>query len=67
MAVILGDTRPRFLSKLLSGQAPQTSAARLGPALVETVLAGGYPETLARSAGPKRWPEALGPAGRIGI
>jgi predicted AAA+ superfamily ATPase len=53
-AEILGDSRPHFLSSLYSGQAPKASAVRLGSDLVATVLAGGYPEALARSAWPRR-------------
>jgi predicted AAA+ superfamily ATPase len=53
-AEILGETRPHFLSSLFAGHAPRAGAARLGPDLVERVLAGGYPEALARSAWARR-------------
>jgi predicted AAA+ superfamily ATPase len=53
-AEVLGDTRPGFLSSLFSGQAPKAGVMRLGSDLVESVLAGGYPEALARKSWPRR-------------
>ncbi len=53
-AEVLGDTRPGFLSSLFSGQAPKAAVMRLGSDLVESVLAGGYPEALARKSWARR-------------
>jgi predicted AAA+ superfamily ATPase len=53
-AEILGDTRPSFLSSLFSGRPPQVGEVRLGSELVERVLAGGYPEALARNSWARR-------------
>lgn len=47
-AEIHGAVRPGFLTALFSGRVPSVGAPRLGTDLVETVLAGGYPEALAR-------------------
>jgi len=48
---ILGLPEPKFLASLFAGHAPGTGPVRLGPDLVDLVLAGGYPEALAR----ERW------------
>lgn len=53
-AEVLGDARPTFLSSLFAGHAPRAGATRVGPDLVETVLAGGYPEALARKGWARR-------------
>lgn len=49
---ILGQPAPLFLTSLFTGQAPKAGPVRLGPDLIDLVLAGGYPEALAR----RRWP-----------
>lgn len=48
---ILSQPPPSFLASLLSGQPPKAGVPRLGADLVDLVLAGGYPEAIAR----KRW------------
>lgn len=50
----LRGTPSAFLSSAFAGQVPGTGVAVLGPALVETVLAGGYPEALARRSWVRR-------------
>ncbi len=45
----LRATRPLFLSKAFAGEAPSSRIPVLDDDLVETVLAGGYPEALTRS------------------
>lgn len=50
---------PRFLSRALQGLTPEATAPVLGGDLVETVLAGGYPEALARKGWARRQDWAL--------
>lgn len=50
----LRGTRSRFLETIFAGQAPKVSAPLLGKALVEVVLAGGYPEALERRTWTRR-------------
>ena len=40
--------RPSFLDQVFAGETPQSATAVVGDDLVETVLAGGYPEALVR-------------------
>ena len=47
----LRGTRPSFLDRAFAGETPDTMTPVVGDGLVETVLAGGYPEALTRS----RW------------
>lgn len=42
------DKPSSFLKQVFSGQAPSTRSATVGKALVEVVLAGGYPEAISR-------------------
>jgi predicted AAA+ superfamily ATPase len=46
--------RPRFLEVLWSGGFPTRSTERLGPALIQRIVAGGYPAALARPTAPRR-------------
>lgn len=48
-----------FLERALGGKAPKASDATIGEALVEAVLAGGYPEALARRGWTRRQDWAL--------
>jgi predicted AAA+ superfamily ATPase len=50
---------PGFLTRALQGQPPRTRAPMLGADLVETVLAGGYPEALTRKGWARRQDWAL--------
>ena len=50
---------PRFLSRALQGLTPEATTPVLGGDLVETVLAGGYPEALARKGWARRQDWAL--------
>lgn len=45
---------PRFLDALFAGRFTTRSSARLGAALAERVVAGGYPPALARASGRRR-------------
>ena len=45
----LRGTRPSFLEKAFAGETPKSTTAVTGEDLLETVLAGGYPEALTRS------------------
>ena len=51
---ILRRPPPSFLASLFAGEAPNPGPPKLGPDLVEIVLAGGYPEALARSSATRR-------------
>ena len=51
---ILRRPPPSFLASLFAGEAPNSEFPKLGPDLVEIVLAGGYPEALARSSATRR-------------
>ncbi|CAN7494345.1 ATP-binding protein [Phenylobacterium sp. LjRoot225] len=51
---ILRRPAPQFLTSLFAGQAPTAGPVRLGPDLIDLVLAGGYPEALARRSWPRR-------------
>jgi predicted AAA+ superfamily ATPase len=51
---ILGRPAPQFLTSLFAGQTPKAGSARLGLDLIDLVLAGGYPEALARKSWPRR-------------
>ncbi len=50
----LRDTRPSFLDRAFTGESPVSRTPIVGEDLVETVLAGGYPEALTRSAWRRR-------------
>ncbi len=50
----LHDALPSFLDKTFSGQPPTSGAPVVGDDLVETVLAGGYPEALTRATWRRR-------------
>jgi uncharacterized protein len=50
---VIGRRRPSFLSRVFSGQTPKPAEKLIGDELVSVVLAGGYPEVLARSS-PRR-------------
>ena len=50
----LHDALPSFLDKTFSGQPPTSGAPVVGDDLVETVLAGGYPEPLTRATWRRR-------------
>ncbi|WP_420633037.1 ATP-binding protein [Candidatus Palauibacter sp.] len=50
----LRATRPTFLEQVFAGAAPKSTAPVLGTALMELVLAGGYPEALTRSGWRRR-------------
>lgn len=52
-------TEPTFFARALQGRAPQANALVLGTDLVETVLAGGYPEALTRKGWARRQDWAL--------
>ena len=52
-AEVRGDA-PRFLERVFAGAAPDVTSLVLGDDLVETVLAGGYPEALTRTAWHRR-------------
>ena len=45
---------PRFLDALFAGRFPTRSSTRLGVALAERIVAGGYPPALARQPGRRR-------------
>ena len=45
---------PRFLDALFAGRFPTRSSSRLGMALAERIVAGGYPPALARPPGHRR-------------
>jgi len=51
---ILGQPTSRFLASLFAGQVPPSGPPRLGSDLVDLVLAGGYPEALARKTWARR-------------
>lgn len=51
---ILGRPRSRFLATLFDGKAPPIGPLRQGPELIESVLAGGYPEALTRRSWARR-------------
>ncbi len=53
-AEILNSPPSRFLEKLFAGKAPAPGLTRLGSDLIETVLAGGYPEALSRKSWVRR-------------
>ena len=53
-AEIMSRRPSHFLETLFSGKAPRPGPLRLGADLVEIVLAGGYPEALARRSWPRR-------------
>lgn len=53
-AEILDSPPSRFLETLFAGKAPAPGVARLGAELIETVLAGGYPEALSRKTWARR-------------
>ena len=50
----LRGTKPSFLDKAFAGKLPTCKTPAVGDELVETVLAGGYPEALTRSAWRRR-------------
>ena len=50
----LRGTPSTFLAQAFRGRAPKAGPAITGPALVATVLAGGYPEALKRTSWPRR-------------
>ena len=50
----LRDARPSFLDRAFAGKNPVSRTPIVGEDLVETVLAGGYPEALTRSAWRRR-------------
>lgn len=52
-AEIVG-TRPSFLEQVMDGAAPNIGRAKMGSDLVDAVLAGGYPEALARRSWTRR-------------
>ncbi|AOH87159.1 AAA family ATPase (plasmid) [Sphingomonas panacis] len=51
---ILAQPPPRFLASLFAGRAPQPGPLLIGSALVDLVLAGGYPEAVARKTWTRR-------------
>lgn len=51
---ILAQPAPHFLESLFAGQAPEPGTPRLGGELVDLVLAGGYPEAVARKSWTRR-------------
>lgn len=51
---ILAQPPPRFLESLFAGRAPQPGPLLIGGALVDLVLAGGYPEAVARRTWTRR-------------
>ena len=51
---ILAQPAPRFLEFLFAGRAPEPGTLRLGGDLVDLVLAGGYPEAVARKSWTRR-------------
>jgi predicted AAA+ superfamily ATPase len=51
---ILSRPAPAFLGSLFAGEAPPSGPPRLGMELVDLVLAGGYPEAIARTRWPRR-------------
>jgi len=51
---LIGQSAPSFLTSLFAGRAPKASVVKLGPELVEAVLAGGYPEALTRRSAARR-------------
>ena len=50
----LRGARPSFLDRAFAGKTPETTTPVVGEDLVETVLAGGYPEALTRSGWRRR-------------
>ena len=50
----LGGARPPFLDRAFAGETPEPGTPVVGDGLVETVLAGGYPEALTHSAWRRR-------------
>jgi predicted AAA+ superfamily ATPase len=50
----IGNTRPRFLDALFGGRFRTGIAERLGGALTERIVAGGYPAALARRTSARR-------------
>lgn len=53
-AELAGTAVPSFLDRLLRGEPPEGGRGPVGPALIEAVLAGGYPEALARQSWVRR-------------
>lgn len=51
---ILAQPAPHFLDSLFAGRAPKSGTPRLGGDLVDLVLAGGYPEAVARKSWTRR-------------
>lgn len=51
---ILEQPAPHFLESLFAGRAPEPGTLRIGADLVELVLAGGYPEAVARKSWTRR-------------
>lgn len=51
---ILAQPAPRFLESLFAGRAPEPGTLLLGGDLVDLVLAGGYPEAVARKSWTRR-------------
>lgn len=56
---IRGQRSPAFLGRAFDGDRPMSGSDVLGPALVELVLAGGYPEMVARRTWARREDWAL--------
>lgn len=53
-AELRGTRPPSFIDKAFAGEIPAARTPRVGDDLVETVLAGGYPEAVARSGWRRR-------------
>ncbi|MCY3671738.1 MAG: ATP-binding protein [Alphaproteobacteria bacterium] len=53
-AELCGTRPPSFIDKAFAGEIPAARTPRVGDDLVETVLAGGYPEAVARSGWRRR-------------
>lgn len=53
-AEIAASAPPTFLDRVFAGEPPTVGVQRSGADLVDTVLAGGYPEALARRTWPRR-------------
>jgi predicted AAA+ superfamily ATPase len=51
---IAGGAPPAFLESVFRGEPPKAGPMLIGPALVEAVIAGGYPEALARTSWGRR-------------
>src|SRR5205814_9565891 len=53
-AEIASGAPPKFLESAFRGERPRAGSASVGTRLVETVVAGGYPEALARKGWSRR-------------